>query len=132
MPVSVLEPSDISTSASDFQADGTADAGSTGRVADAAHVHPAGANSALGYQIVTEVVSFTSLAPAINATVSAPAGCNVVGGGFSATSPEGNTNLFLNALVNAPVPDGSGWTVTGAVNQEINGTVTVYAICVTA
>lgn len=121
MPVSVLEPSDVSASASDFQPDGTAAPGETGRVADAGHVHPASAPS-LGYQVVTQVVQ----SGLINVTVQAPAGCVVVGGGYS--RPDGAVRLPWQT--NAPTSDGSGWVLKGQTGDGY--TTTVYAICVNA
>jgi hypothetical protein len=124
----LLETSDISASATDFQADGTAAPGATGRVADAGHVHPAGS---LGYQIVTQEAS-SAIGGAqwpITLTVGAPTGCKVVGGGFSL-----DTASSLSFLVaNAPLADGSGWTVQGEIHGGGTGyTMTVYAICVNA
>ena len=124
MPVNVLDPSDISTSASDFQKDGTAAPGSTGRVADAGHIHPAAA-PALGYQIITQ--ESTLGGSGVNVTVYAPIGCKVVGGGFSLST--GNA-LYMSA--NGPLADGSGWTVQGDFPVAGSGTINVYAICMNA
>lgn len=122
MPVNVLAPSDISASSSDFQPAGTAAPGTTGRVADAGHVHPATA-PALGYQIVTQAFTVGSVA---SGTVNAPAGYKVVGGGFSLDAGE----LYMKT--NAPLADGSGWTVYGTFPVGGGATLTVYAICVHA
>ena len=139
MPTSVtniLQTADISTSSADFQAPGTAAPGSTGRLADAGHVHPA---ASVGYQIVTGTFTATGdmvdgvncgLDPStiLHATVSvsAPSGYKVVGGGYelatgvwSGTPWNGdNWGIVIvpahasggdGLYQNGPASDGSSW-----------------------
>lgn len=130
MPVNdILEVSDISTSAGDFQANGTALAGSTGRVADAGHVHPS-SSSAVSFQLITQNLTFSEAV--FPYTLNAPTGYAIVGLGL----PVGNTGTYttlyngtdgshgdgpapaswtttVTAITEAtPSSDGTSWTIT--------------------
>jgi hypothetical protein len=140
MPVTVdiLEESDVSTSSADFQADGTAAAGSTGRVADAGHVHPAASSST--YQIVTEDIlakwtypgnSYGPGSPFWNDdvpfVVAAPTGYAAVNGGYTLPGQS-------SVVAGGPSSSGDRWQMnsnpfgtSGTYNSVLGQ---MYAICV--
>jgi hypothetical protein len=131
--IEVFDTADVSTSSIDFQADGSAAPGTTGRLADAGHVHP---SSSPAYEVVSsEVISsyydgVTYRVPGNAGSVSAPAGYRVVGGGFS-LGPSAASNIL--DLTTYPSTDGSAWNVmASAFGSYVNSTQvvgTVYAIC---
>lgn len=131
--IEVFEQSDVSTSAADFQADGTAAPGTTGRLADAGHIHP---SSSVGYEIVSvDLVSSFYDGAAYRVptptSVSAPAGYKVVGGGFKPAAPI-SSNIV--AITSYPTSDGSEWNVTnltgwGAYGSSTTVIGTLYAVC---
>lgn len=138
--VDILEVSDISALADDFQADGTVAPGTTGRVADAGHVHPASPAS-VGYQIVTTTVSPTVpngsgdyvVPRPITVTVDAPSGHSVVGGGYNLTTY--GSPLDTVPTTNGPSSDGSSWVFeadfgVGPWGSDTLTLATVYAICI--
>jgi hypothetical protein len=134
----VMQTADVSTSAADFLAPGTADPGSSGKLADAAHVHPGSGSWSLGYEIVSQDISTGGGGLAANGildasvTLSAPTGKKVVGGGFKLLtgtwpSGQGHNGLVWEMAVytggdngstgptatglyqNGPASDGSSW-----------------------
>lgn len=151
MTATVLAPADISTSATDYQADGTAAPGTTGRIADAGHVHPS--STTLNWEYVTLQVYPTVpvtggdwTIPSGPYTVSAPTGYKVVSGGYNGSQyiPSGaySTGGALYGVTSAPASDGSSWTVTAPNLQSQVGNfgsggnntaytvITVWAICI--
>lgn len=145
MPLNILETSDVSSLASDFQEDGTAAPGVTGRLADAGHVHPA-IQTQVGYQVVTQDYSIESNNTGQEVTivgpftVTAPTGMKITGASYRTYS--GNTWAagFDGAaqVWNAPSADGSQWLFYGDLlvspSAPAVGTVilTLYATCVSA
>lgn len=129
----ILTQPDISTLSSDFQPEGTATPGSTGRVADAGHVHPSGPGTPVGYQIITlDVVSDTSFnGPGTGyyadnssgefngsgnsqITIDAPAGYILIQGGYNGIAPGVNGDYRGDGVEVSgyPAMDGSSWTVS--------------------
>lgn len=105
----------IDTTAGDFQQNGTAAAGSTGKVADAGHVHPTDTSRApLASPGFTGVVTL----PAIQNTTAAASATYTVGSGDFFKTLDATSGAFN---VNLPAATGTGRTLSWrAINTNAN------------
>lgn len=143
MTATVLTPSDISTEATDFQADGTEAPGTTGRVADAGHVHPS-STPGLVYQVVNSdpvLAAYSNGAGAYSmggatlvVTVDAPTGFVIIGYGFEEANGSG-MGVYPPAGGGSVVVSSDGTSVTftgvvGTVPTQNESVGTCYATCI--